>query len=324
MRKFVGVVIYYLLNILLLPITVLGYGIWVFRLLAERGSGVSATAQGPLSARWVQHQLGVRQDQAAGKLMMALPSVSPWAVWMVFAPTLLAHRLIGYVPPTFRYPFRGEMTLQNQASARQSVYDAVVDQYVEQVEQFVILGAGFDTRALRLPNKEKIRSFELDTPKTLALKQALLHKAHIESANVAFVEADFAQQDWLLRLQEAGFNANERTLFVWEGVTPYLEKSVVEDTLRKVSSTGTGSVIAFDYFTSEVLESGSLYLRIVRASLSAGGEALKFVVDSTPPVRVQIAALLGSCGLTLAQNVTLGQESNGKRALGGFAIAIVI
>ena len=64
-------------------------------------------------------------------------------------------------------------------------------------------------------------------------------------------------------------------------------------------------------------------MRSVRASLSAGGEPLKFGVDSTPPSRERLAELLQSCGLTLIEQRTLGQEAEGKRALGGFAIAAV-
>lgn len=323
MQKFIGVTIYTLLTILFFPITLLGYLIWVIGLLRARRSGISATAQGPLSARWVQHKLGVRRDEVASQLLLALPGVSPLAVWMVFAPTLIAHRLTGFVPATFRYPFRGEMTLQNQASARQSLYDAVVDQYIDDMDQFVILGAGFDTRANRLVKRDGLRCFEVDTPKTLGIKQSLLAKIKIDTGGVTFVTADFNQEDWLIPLQKAGFDSNKPTLFLWEGVTPYLERSAVEDTLRKVATTARGSIIAFDYFTSEVLESQSPYLRMVRASLNAGGEPLRFAIDSTPPVRVQLEVLLDSCDLSLDRNATLGQETHGKHALGGFATAIV-
>jgi hypothetical protein len=50
---------------------------------------------------------------------------------------------------------------------------------------------------------------------------------------------------------------------------------------------------------------------------------LKFGVDSTPPSRERLAELLPSCGLALVEQRTLGQETEGKRAWGGFAIASV-
>ena len=256
---------------------------------------------------------------------MVLPGVSPLAVRLVFGPILLARRLSGYVPQAFRYPFEGEVSFRNQATARQTFYDSVVDRYLASVAQFVILGAGFDTRAFRFPseNQMQVRSFEVDARETQAVKRAILEKAGINSTGVTFVAADFEKKDWLSRLVDAGFDANTPALFLWEGVTPYLERAAVEDTLRKIAGTAKGSIIAFDYFTTEVLESQALYMRIVRASVRSAGEPFKFGIDSTPPSSERLAELLRSCGLSLGEQYTVGQETEGKRALGGFATAIV-
>jgi methyltransferase (TIGR00027 family) len=324
-HNLLAAIMFYIVCVFLFPAILVGYVLWVGKLYAGRRSGVSATAQGPLSARWFQHQLGTRHDETARRLLMVLPGVSPLAVWLLFGPMLLAHRLSGYVPPAFRYPFEGEITLQNQASARQTVYDSVVDRYLPAIAQFVILGAGFDTRALRLPREMQVRSFEVDTPKTQTIKQEVLKKAHVDPAGVTFVAADFETEDWLSRLVEAGFDPGKPALFLWEGVTPYLDRTAVEATLRKIAGVAQGSVIAFDYFTTEVLESQSLYLRAVRKSLQAGGEPLKFGIDSTPPSSERLAELLRSCGLSLVEQHTVGAErkTERKRAWGGFAIAEV-
>jgi len=316
-------ILFYSICILLFPVILVGYVLWIARIYSGRKAGVSGTAQGPLSARWFQHQLGTRRDEAASRLMMVLPGVSPLAVHLVFGPMRIASRLSGFVPQAFRYPFQGVVSLQNQASARQSFYDATVDRYLGRVNQFVILGAGFDTRAFRLPVDSAVRSFEVENPKTLAVKRAVLEKAGIDTTRCTFVAADFEKQDWLNRLVDAGFDRAQPALFLWEGVTPYLDREAVVDTLRKVASTARGSVLAFDYFSTEILESRALYLRIVRKSLLAGGEPLKFGIDSNPPLRERVAELLQSCGLSLIEQHTLGQEADGKRALGGFAIAIV-
>jgi methyltransferase (TIGR00027 family) len=322
-RGFVAATIFYGVCLILSPATLVGYVLWIGLLLLGRRSGASATAQGPLSARWFQHRLATRRDEAAARLLTALPGVSPLAVWLVFGPLLLAHRLSGYVPQAFRYPFAGDVSLRNQATARQTFYDAVVERYLPDVAQFVILGVGFDTRAFRLPEEARVRSFEVDTPKTLTIKQEALRKAAVDATGVTFVAANFEEGDWLGRLVAAGFDADRAALFLWEGVTPYLDRAAVEDTLRKGAGTARGSVIAFDYFTTEVLESRSPSLRAVRASLRAGGEPLKFGVDSTPPSRERLAALLRSCGLALREQHTVGQETGGRRAWGGFAIAAV-
>ncbi len=322
-REPLAALIFFLVCALLSPVFVIGYGFWIVKAYAGRGSGVSATAQGPLSARWFQHQLGVRRDEAANRLLMALPGISPLAVRLVFGPLLLASRLSGYIPPAFRYPFEGEITLQNQATARQTFYDAAVERYLAGAAQFVILGAGFDTRALRLPKSGGLRAFEVDTPETLAIKQKVLKEAGVDAAGVTFVGADFQREDWFGRLTAAGFDPRQPALFVWEGVTPYLERAAVEATLRKIAGGAAGSVVVFDCFTTEVLESQSPYLRVVRASLRAGGEPLRFGLDSTPPLEARLAELLQSCGLALEEQRTLGKETDGQCAWGGFVVASV-
>ncbi len=319
----IAALVYYLILILLLPVFLLGYVIWVVKFLARRKSEASATAQAPLFGRWLQHHMGIRQDEATDRLWRVNSSVPSLAWHLVAGPMLLAHRVSGYAPKSYRYPFEGEITIQNQGWARQTFYDRVVQQYIPEMAQFVILGAGYDTRALNLPKNTPIRSFEIDTPATIAGKREMLTKAGIDTTGIVLVAADFAQEDWLAKLVEAGFNASQPTLFIWEGVTPYLDREAVQATLRKIASTATGSIVAFDYFTTEVLESDALLMRSIRASLSAGGEPLKFGIDSTPPSRERLVELLQSCGLSLAEQHTLGQETEGKRAWGGFAIAIV-
>ncbi len=316
-------IVYYAISVLLFPVFLLGYVIWIGAMFARRKSSASATAQAPLFARWLEHHLGSRPDEGASRLLPVAPGVPPLGWRLVGGPLLLAHRISGYVPKSFRYPFEGEITLQNQGGARQTFYDRMIQQVIPEMAQFVILGAGYDTRALNLPKDAPVQSFEIDTPATIAGKREMLAKAGIDTTGVVLVAADFETEDWLTKLIENGFDPGKTTLFIWEGVTMYLDRAAVEETLRKIAGTAKGSIVAFDYFTSEVLESKALYMRSVRASLKAGGEPLKFGIDATPPSREHLTEFLQSCGLALIEQRTLGQETEGKRAWGGFAIAIV-
>jgi len=319
--NFIAASIFFGVMIVLLPIFLLGYVIWISTMFARRKESASATAQAPLFARWVAHQMGSRPDDGANRLLPVAPGVPPLGWRLVGGPLLLAHRLSGYVPDTFRYPFEGEITIQNQGGARQTFYDRVVQQYLAERSQFVILGAGYDTRGWNLPKDRSVRSYEVDTPATRAGKRETLTKAGMDMDRVVLVAADFEYEDWLAKLVEAGFNVNQPALFIWEGVIPYLDRDAVQDTLRKIARTAKGSIVAFDYFTTEVMESDSLMMRSIRASLRAGGEPLKFGIDSTPPLRDQVAELLHTCGLELIAQQTLGDETDGKRAWGGFAVA---
>ncbi len=219
MRKLVSAVAYYILCIVMSPLILVGYIVWVSRTISSGRSGVSGTAQGPLTARFSEHNFGTRQDEAADRLLRALPGVPRLGLHLAAGPVLLANRLTGYVPKAFRYPFEGDIPPRYEASARISFFDAAVDRYLPDVAQFVILGAGFDTRAYRLPNDTRVRVFEVDTLRTQMVKRETLKKAGIDSSGVTFVPADFEKQDWLAGLTAAGFDPGERTLFLWEGVT---------------------------------------------------------------------------------------------------------
>ena len=81
--------------------------------------------------------------------------------------------------------------------------------------------------------------------------------------------------------------------------------------------------MAFDYFSSEIIESPSLFMRYARAVINATGEPWRFGLDNTPPARERVASFLKECGLSLDKQYTIASETRGKRALGGFAIAVV-
>jgi hypothetical protein len=82
--------VYYLLNILLFPITLIGYVLMSVSFIAGRKSGVSRTARAPLLGRWLLHNLGSRQDEPANRLMMAMAGLS---VSLTEGPMIFAHRV---------------------------------------------------------------------------------------------------------------------------------------------------------------------------------------------------------------------------------------
>lgn len=326
MSNLVRMIVFDIISILLFPVTLIGYVIWIGKILVSgRGSGVSSTAQAPLVGRWGLHNLGTRPDQASNRLMMVLPGISPLAVRLTSASVLFGYRVTGYAPALYRYPFEGDIPPQSEAAARMSFFDSVVDRYLPNITQFVILGAGFDTRAFRLPENSGVRSFEVDAPKTQAIKREALHKAGIDpkGSRVTFVSADFEKDDWLAKLVNAGFDRGKPALFVWEGVTMYLDRPAAEATLHKIAGTAKGSIVAFDYYTDEALLSQAFFWRFARASTKAAGEPLKFGIDSTPPAKERLAEFLQSAGLELCEYRMLGHETEGKRAWGGFAVARV-
>jgi len=77
----------------------------------------------------------------------------------------------------------GSLRPQVEAGARVTFFDDAVDRFLPDVDQFVILGAGFDTRPYRLPKDTPVRSFEVETPKNLSRKQRELLKSFEDASN---------------------------------------------------------------------------------------------------------------------------------------------
>jgi leucine carboxyl methyltransferase len=237
MRNIVGVIVYRIVQILLLPFAAVGYIMFVTRLIAySRRTGAAATVLASLYTRYMQHMLGTRPDTPAARLMLAMPNVSQPGLLLTTAPTLVAHRLTGYVPKIYRYPYPGLPPMMYQSAARTTFYDQALERHLADIDQLVILGAGFDTRAYRLSPEARARCFEIDEPKTQAFKRAMLQQAGIDTSRVTFVPADFAQEDWFEKLVAVGFAPDKRSFFTWESVTMYLDVSQSCSQIRNMPS----------------------------------------------------------------------------------------
>ncbi|HEY0133299.1 MAG TPA: SAM-dependent methyltransferase [Nannocystis sp.] len=324
MHDIVAAACFRLIQVLLSPLGAVGYVIFVARLIAySRESGASATVLASLYTRYMQHVLGSRRDEPAARLMAVMPNVPALGLLLSTAPTRVAHAVTGHVPRIYRYPYPGEPPIVHQSAARTTFSDDVVARHLVHADQLVILGAGFDTRAYRLPAGASVRCFEVDAPPTQAYKREMLAKAGVDPGPVRFVAADFATEDWFAKLVAAGFDPDRPGVFIWESVTMYLPREAVVDALRKISRTAPGTVVAFDYMSAELLASRSLFLRYARAVMAASGEAWRFGIDNTPPARARVAELLTACGLVLAEQRNFGPETARTRAPAGFAVAVV-
>lgn len=121
------------------------------------------------------------------------------------------------------------------------------------LRQVVLLGAGFDARALRLPEiaAHGARVFEVDFAAQLEKKRALLAEAAVTlPPSVAYVACDFSETAFegplLADLRARGFDDAAGAVFVFEGVIAYLDDAAVDRSLRFVASAG-GRVV-FDFF----------------------------------------------------------------------------
>lgn len=116
------------------------------------------------------------------------------------------------------------------------------------IRQLVILGAGFDTFALRYPDLG-VEVFEVDLPASGAVKRERMAAADIAVPDhLRFVPVDFERDDLGERLLGAGFDPDEPAFFSWMGVTYYLAPEAVLTTLARLNALAAPrSELALDY-----------------------------------------------------------------------------
>jgi methyltransferase (TIGR00027 family) len=148
--------------------------------------------------------------------------------------------------------------------------------------QLVVLGAGLDARAWRMPELSGVRVFEVDFPSTQATKRARIGSRRPEAKDVTFVAVDFARDSLQDRLAAAGQDASAQTFWIWEGVTPYLPLSATRATLAAIAArSAPGSRLAVTYATTAATTLGPGLLRVGLLGFRAVGESIVGLV-STP------------------------------------------
>jgi len=175
--------------------------------------------------------------------------------------------------------------------------DVLIACLKEGLDQVVILGAGFDTRAYRIPGIEKTRVFEIDHPATQEVKLLKLKKVFDPlPGHVTFVPVDFNTQVLGERLAASGYNEKGKTLFIWQGVTYFLTPEGMDNTLAFIAGhSAPGSTVIFDYMYKATLADPKLQ----RAG-KMSGEPYQFGVDHD-----QMEPFLSQRGFTDIRNATL-------------------
>ena len=131
--------------------------------------------------------------------------------------------------------------------------EALLEAVAGGARQVVILGAGFDSRAYRFKERlEGVRLFEVDYGPTQEYKKRRLQEIFGSlPKHVKYVPMDFNRDDLPTELRNNGYLTNERTLFIWEGVTMYLPATSIRSTLRTIrDNAAPGSTVVFDYVLS--------------------------------------------------------------------------
>ena len=214
---------------------------------------------------------------------------------------------------------------------RDLLTDLTLQRFVESGGgQFVILGAGFDSTALRRPPwLESVQIIEVDHPATQAVKLARIGRLAGRSLERDFsaIATDFESESLKDTLIRSVFDRARPALFAWQGVIYYLSERAIVDTLTSISLlAANGSELLFDFLLPDhaLARSDAQVKSFARLFTARMGE--RYISFHTPG---SITALLEQTGFEVIK-IFLDEElqatyfagrSDGLSAMRGFGIA---
>ncbi len=300
-------VVFVVLQITLLPLGVVGIGIVVYKqMVGSKRLGVSGTGIEVLNGRWTMHVFNIRKDMATARLADALPNTSTFGLWLLLIPLWVKYKLSGSYFGYPRVPEEGAEDLRDIVVARTLYFDRIIQRVVGDMDQFVLLGAGYDTRAYGELQRDGLAFFELDQANTQRLKVASLHAAGIDTDHVTYVPVDFSRGDAFEKLRAAGYDPAKKTLFLWEGVTLYLAEADVRRMLRDLREhAAPGSVIVADFYADRMIEfaSGGIH----KKALEYTDEGMHFGLPFTSDFEQSLQLFLESEGMRQGETCFMGR-----------------
>lgn len=131
---------------------------------------------------------------------------------------------------------------------------------VDKIQTVVNLGAGFDTRLYRLSESQNISAWEVDQAVNIDAKRKAIQKAlGTFPDNVKQVSINFVEQEISDVLKQQGYSGTEKTFFIWEAVSQYLNEASVQKTFDFFGKAPAGSRLAFTYVPKDFITGENLY-----------------------------------------------------------------
>lgn len=162
---------------------------------------------------------------------------------------------LALVAPTDDWQQRPDMKFTKRLRASvvarsRFIEDLIIEQSKQGISQYVILGAGLDTFALRRPDvASKLQIYEIDQPGTLSWKQQrLIDIGFALPEYLHFVPVNFETSTWWKELVKAGFDSSKPAVIVSTGVTLYLTKEAIISTLNEIAKWAPGSTLAMAFY----------------------------------------------------------------------------
>ena len=309
--KLFQIILYIPIQIIFIPFAIIGIIDAIYKEMRKsKKLGVSFSAIKALQYRWFMHYFNTRPDPISVAFIKKFPCESHFGMWSIMGPLIISQRLFGFTTRLGKLVEPGEETSDSTAGIRVLMFDKVMEKYVDEMEQIVLPGAGFDLMTLQFTKGKKVKVFELDQVNTLNVKVETLKKAGIEHDWITYIPVDYANESWVDKLLGAGFDKTKKTLFLWQSVSLYLEADIVKENLREMADLCVdGSIIAQDFY-SEVFSSGE-YSKEAKNFLSIiekMGESSKFGIDMSDDPKAAVELFLKECGLKMTEYIQFGKK----------------
>ena len=181
------------------------------------------------------------------------------------------------------------------------------------IEQYVILGAGYDARAHRLKLSSKLKIFEVDQPEVQERKRSRLPDKTRNKGNVTYISIDFNNQSLKEQLLNVGFDQSKSTIYTLEGVSQYITKEAFNSTLKELAvlNQNSNSKIFISYVNKLIKDDPKACFGI---GYSNPEKAVNFITNGSAKVgepwisfygAEEIESVLSQNGYSIKENVTL-------------------
>lgn len=145
-------------------------------------------------------------------------------------------------------------------ACRKRYIDERLSDPLNDTDTVVVLGAGLDTRACRIARHSDMPVFEVDQQVNSELKASVLQRVlGSVPPSVHLVPVDFERDALIQTLEAHGYRREQRTFFIWEGVTQYLTPEAVRSTLSQLGDAAPGSRLIFTYVRQDFIDGTDLY-----------------------------------------------------------------
>ena len=308
--KLFQIILYIPVQIIFIPFAVIGLIPGIYKaIIKSKKMGVSFSACRALQYKWFMHYFNIRPDPLSVVFIKNFPCESHFSLWAALGALIISQRLFGFTTWFGKVDEPGEETFFTFAGPRVLMFDRIMEQYVDQMEQIVLPGSGFDLIALQFARGKKVKVFELDQVNTLNVKVETLKKADIKHDRITYIPVDYSNESWVDKLLEAGFDKTKKTLFLWQSVSLFLEADIVKETLREMADLCTNeSIIAQDIYSKAYI-SGEASKAVKRGSkIIEKREPWKFGIDMSDDPKAAVESFLKECGLKMTEYIQFGEK----------------